>query len=79
MLNDISKFWILKGIGFNGFIVLNDSDWDDVRVLGIVLLLRLYLWVDLYEIVVVYKNNNRYCINSSVFVVSVYCDGVLVI
>ncbi|MEC7284650.1 MAG: phosphate/phosphite/phosphonate ABC transporter substrate-binding protein [Pseudomonadota bacterium] len=41
--NDTSKSWILKGIGFNGFIASNDSDWDDVRALGIASLSRPHL------------------------------------
>ncbi|WP_334021708.1 phosphate/phosphite/phosphonate ABC transporter substrate-binding protein [Alteromonas sp. S015] len=41
--NDSSKSWILDGIGFNGFIASNDSDWDDVRALGIASLSRPHL------------------------------------
>ncbi|BCO20621.1 phosphate ABC transporter substrate-binding protein [Alteromonas sp. KC3] len=33
--NDSSKMWILEGLGFSGFIPAKDSDWDDVRSLGI--------------------------------------------
>lgn len=43
LFNDISKLLVLKCIGLSGFIVFNDSDWDDVCVLGIVLFFRLYL------------------------------------
>ena len=41
--NDSSKSWILNGIGFNGFMASNDSDWDDVRALGIASLSRPHL------------------------------------
>ena len=41
--NDSSKSWILIGIGFNGFMASNDSDWDDVRALGIASLSRPHL------------------------------------
>ena len=41
--DDSSKRWILKGIGFNGFIASKDGDWDDVRALVIASLSRPHL------------------------------------
>lgn len=41
--DDSSKRWILKGIGFNGFVAAKDGDWDDVRALGIASLSRPHL------------------------------------
>ena len=38
--DDTSKSWVLDGLGFNGFIPSNDSDWNDVRALGIASLSR---------------------------------------
>jgi len=38
--DDISKSWVLDELGFNGFIPSSDSDWDDVRALGIASLSR---------------------------------------
>lgn len=38
--DDTSKSWVLEGLGFNGFIQSSDSDWDDVRALGIISLSR---------------------------------------
>ena len=41
--NDTSKSSVLKRIGLSGFIASNDSDWDDVRALGIASLSRTHL------------------------------------
>ncbi|WP_394222871.1 phosphate/phosphite/phosphonate ABC transporter substrate-binding protein [Alteromonas gracilis] len=41
--NDSSNHWILQGIGFNGFTASQDSDWNDVRALGIASLSRPHL------------------------------------
>ncbi|TKB01578.1 phosphate/phosphite/phosphonate ABC transporter substrate-binding protein [Alteromonas portus] len=41
--NDSSKSFILSKIGLSGFIASNDSDWDDVRELGIASLSRPHL------------------------------------
>ncbi len=38
--HDSSNTWILDSLGFKGFIESNDSDWDDVRELGIASLSR---------------------------------------
>ncbi|WP_334059882.1 phosphate/phosphite/phosphonate ABC transporter substrate-binding protein [Alteromonas sp. S005] len=41
--NDSSKASILSRIGFSGFVASSDSDWDDVRALGIASLSRPHL------------------------------------
>ncbi len=41
--NDTSKSWLLKNIGLSGFTASEDSEWDDVRSLGIASLSRPHL------------------------------------